>query len=126
MRECSLEVLHRLPHGVVEKDTASPYPSMKLCRDVARLVPHPISISRPRLQQVLNLLGGDRERVDKDHWSGVHLQLRKNRDVLIHLFKCYHWSSFPFYIKLVVSPLDTGLQSYCDRSDAVFPACSVL
>src|SRR5215472_4634842 len=96
MRECSLEVLHRLPHGVVEKDTASAYTSMKLCRDVTWLVPHPISISRPRRQQLLNILGGDRERVDKDHGSGVHLQLRKNRDVLIHLFTCYHWSSCSF------------------------------
>src|SRR5215472_11144414 len=96
MSEGSLEVLHRLPHGVVEKDTASAYTSMKLCRDVTWLVPHPISISRPRRQQLLNILGGDRERVDKDHGSGVHLQLRKNRDVLIHLFKCYHWSSCSF------------------------------
>src|SRR5215510_14893331 len=57
MMECSLEVLHRLPAGVVEKDTASAYPSMKLCGGVTWLVPHPISISCSRRQQVLNILG---------------------------------------------------------------------
>jgi hypothetical protein len=68
MRECLVEILDRLPNGVIQKYAALANAFVKLGGNEAGLPLHPVGIGLPGLEERFEILRLHREDVDEDYW----------------------------------------------------------
>src|SRR5215467_3251102 len=90
LSERLLEMRGRFPDGVIDKDAASRNATMQLGADEAWLPLHDVSVCRPGVEELLDLLRLHGEGIDQDHGSALVLQLCEHPHLLIHLNELWH------------------------------------
>src|SRR5215467_10119136 len=85
-----LEMRGRFPDGVIDKNAASRNATMQLGADEAGLPLHDVSVCRPRVEELLDLLRLNGEGIDQDNGSALFLHLCEQRHLLIHLHELWH------------------------------------